>query len=63
MALALGSMVGSVLIGVVLDRHGPVKAIYCILFVCSLVLTSAIVFNEIHKYSVWAYVISFGWGV
>ena len=63
MALALGSMFGSVLIGVVLDRFGPKNAIYCILGVCTVVLSSAIVFNEIHQFSLWAYFISFGWGL
>lgn len=62
-ALAGGSIAGSLLLGIILDKFGPKPAIYCILCVSVSVTSASIAYNEKHVFNVWAYVISFGWGV
>jgi hypothetical protein len=56
-------MIGSPIFGWVYDNKGPIKSVWLLLVVSIIVLLATIIFNEIHEFTIFAYVISFGWGV
>ena len=61
--LAIGEMIGSPIFGYVYDKKGPIKSVWLLLVVSVIVLLATLIFNEIHKFTIFAYFVAFGWGV
>lgn len=61
-AFGFGEMAGSFLEGQLVDHFGTQKSLLGLLVIIVCCATSTLVFNEIHKFTWLAFVMSFFWG-
>ena len=60
--LAIGTMLGSVVLGWVMDKKGYHASLLLILVVSVIVLLGCIWYNEVFQFSWTAHLVAFGWG-